>query len=519
MEYKRLIFSSLAMIVLMSSFVVAIKGLSPDDFEDREILRIDGMYINDVKQESNINLDVWIDSYHLDENMKRVYHVDSKIKGNVNRTLRFYYKQQPDYINQINHKGHYVYTYYPHEWLWESHCDIKSPVPKCDGGYLTFESFDIDQGIGSTLYPVGSGGSVFYSDGEFYGNFNSDANDRLIISDSNELSPNTTGEFTVSFWINTSGLFSGITSSGYRNVFAKGASSPHYEWWFRLYNQTATYPNRLTYTISSTNAGSTCNSYVNLDPNVWNHVVAIVDSEGSRMYMNGVLSNRNSTTCLGVFSAWDNKDHDVTTYGNSVAYSFDGYYDEIRIYNQSISEQDIISINNSGRTSNTSIDSSGLVLWINFDNSSVYDRSVFNQSVIFYNMTFAGDKYFDDMIENRDYNLANGIFHPFYSSYYNMSYDIYTYYEDAESSYSEPSSFFFIDLTERHNLYLLILFFGVAITLLFFKQKMISSLMLLIGGFLLLASGVHILIVLVPFLSAIIVGGMLYGVTAWNKDS
>jgi hypothetical protein len=121
---------------------------------------------------------------------------------------------------------------------------------------------------------------------------------------------------------------------------------------------------------------------------------------------------------------------------------------------------------------------------------------------------------FYSLISDQDYSYTDGVinFNIIDSSFYlNISYDVYYQDEQYESEYTNTDSFWNIDLTERHNLYFMIFYFIVAIGLIFVKYRVPAAFMLLIGGFLLLFSGVHFMIALVPLLAAVVVGGMLYG--------
>lgn len=108
--------------------------------------------------------------------------------------------------------------------------------------------------------------------------------------------------------------------------------------------------------------------------------------------------------------------------------------------------------------------------------------------------------------DNIDYYQSNSIFNIINTSYYyfNITYERYYYYDQHDSSITDINSFFNIDLSLRRNLYLLILYFFVAVSLIFFKLKKLSAFMFLCGGFLLIFSGIHLLIALVPIVAAII---------------
>ncbi len=68
----------------------------------------------------------------------------------------------------------------------------------------------------------------------------------------------------------------------------------------------------------------------------------------------------------------------VTQIGNHNSRFMKGGIDEIRIYNRTLKSEDITEIHNSGRTSNSSLNSTGLVAWYSFNEGSgsiLHDKS------------------------------------------------------------------------------------------------------------------------------------------------
>ena len=57
-----------------------------------------------------------------------------------------------------------------------------------------------------------------------------------------------------------------------------------------------------------------------------------------------------------------------------------GYGDEIRWYNRSLSQSEITQIYNSGRKANSSLPTTGLVLWLPLNEGTGTDVHSFNQS-------------------------------------------------------------------------------------------------------------------------------------------
>ena len=160
MEIKNFLFIFVCLFLLVGT----VSAKSEDNFKDKEIIKFDGKYENDEKIKNKELLDVWIENYEIDKNKNRVYHVDSKIKGKVSKNLEFFYEVQPDYIDHYNHNKKYVETYYPENWYWKINCTSEE---ECTGGYLTFQSNGIIEGIGSSTYPIGITGPQWRNNSNF----------------------------------------------------------------------------------------------------------------------------------------------------------------------------------------------------------------------------------------------------------------------------------------------------------------------------------------------------------------
>lgn len=482
----------IVVIMLFISTTVLAKDLS---FINKQILKLDGMYYNDIKIQDNKDLTVWIDSYHLDNKGNRVYHVDSKEKRLVNRTLQFYYEIQPDYITQYSHKGEYVKTYTPNDWLWVPICENNENkiFPKCKGGYLTFESVNIDEGLGSTTYPINIDGATWSMNGAFAGYF--DGNNDFVETTNTNLF-NCHGSISVFAWIKPDSMYSddGDIAMKYN------PSGDNRAWLLRIANNNL----RFSSTPDGLSGGlvsATGSSNIPSNSENWIFVGATFNGTTLQVYVNGTPDDTTppETTCFY------NSTVGIEIARSRASYMFNGSIDELRIYNRLLSESEILELYNSGRAANYSLSTNELSLWLNFDNSTIIDTFGNGHNISYYDISYVGVPTYETMTKGVDYTLYESVFAPAYSSYFNITYDLYASEEQYDSSVQDTESFFYLDLDERKNLYFLIIFFGIAITLLFFRQSTMSAFMMLIGGLLLMFSGIHLLIALVPIIAAIII--------------
>lgn len=95
---------------------------------------------------------------------------------------------------------------------------------------------------------------------------------------------------------------------------------------------------------------------------------------------------------------------------------FNGTTDELRIYNRTLTQAEMLQIYNSGRTSNSSLNSSGLTLWLSFNensNGANYDKSGFGNNATYgpTDLTrFRTDGINLTLTDGTDYQLAGAIF-------------------------------------------------------------------------------------------------------------
>ena len=113
-------------------------------------------------------------------------------------------------------------------------------------------------------------------------------------------------------------------------------------------------------------------SYVN--DSLWHNVVVKTNTTNKNLsiYIDGVLIN---STGLGSLSTSGG----VFKIGYTIN-SWEGYLDEFRYYNKSLSDTEISEIYASGRSPNSSLNSTGLVLWLPLNENTGTDVHSLNQS-------------------------------------------------------------------------------------------------------------------------------------------
>jgi len=184
------------------------------------------------------------------------------------------------------------------------------------------------------------------------GAFEFDGDDEIIILDDDSLSPNTTKEFSVSFWIKPSTFT--FTGTSY-DLGCKCAIHPlskydtsnggQREWYFRLYNETAvdgvSRSKRLSFYIFNLEGGAGVGSYFqdNLKDNEWIHVVGIVNGSHTFIYKNAVL--RDSDFIFNSSIQMENGKADLRIGKLPNGGGYIGSIDELRIYNRVLNASEI----------------------------------------------------------------------------------------------------------------------------------------------------------------------------------
>jgi len=370
MEFNKIciliMFLGAIMLLLVAPFVSA-KGmidLEPAQVNlaqvlDKEyIVKESGAYFKDLKQDIPI---VWID-----KKVGTTYHVDS-IKDfdkeeNESVTLEFFYDIQPDWIAHYAHSGKFDRYYFPTQWEWESNCPTEDT---CDGGWVTFEVYNIEEGTGSSTFPIGITGPTWARDGEFYGEFNGESSN---INTSSNINLST--GFTFSVWANSNSL---DTDNGFSRRIFRGNNNFRpflgvhttgvFE--FNVANSSGTQAEILTSSVST---------------NTWYHLIGTYNSTSNNftVYLNGIFNN--TELLIGGIDDYNNSNL-VLGLASFSQGRFDGLIDEALAYNISFTPEQALTLYNNytltslGPKRTGTPSTTGLVLDINFDDFSVADVS------------------------------------------------------------------------------------------------------------------------------------------------
>jgi len=164
---------------------------------------------------------------------------------------------------------------------------------------------------------------------------------------------------SISLWLNPS-----ISDTAYRDVIFS-------DWVNREGNFVVHYNSNVLKFEYKNDTTLFSSQYNTLLPNEWNHIIIGVNNTHSLIYINGILEdsdNYNGNVFYNISQLSLGKDS--SDYGGSI--------DEVRIYNQSLSQSQITEIYNSGRIANSSLPSENLVLWYKLnagEGETAYDSS------------------------------------------------------------------------------------------------------------------------------------------------
>lgn len=113
----------------------------------------------------------------------------------------------------------------------------------------------------------------------------------------------------------------------------------------------------------------------NFTDNEWINVIGTYNSSSLNMtlYVDGIAQSSRTDATIS-----DECVDNIRINNDDGSRFFKGGLDEIRVYNQTLSSVEVLEIFNSGRTSNSSLPSEGLVLWYSFNEgtgATVFDKS------------------------------------------------------------------------------------------------------------------------------------------------
>ena len=199
------------------------------------------------------------------------------------------------------------------------------------------------------------------------------------------------GNFSVSLWVKLNNLGHGVgnhelneiwnlgnqTSMNDLSLIIRTQSSLHMNFSrFYVHNQTSGGQNNLDYCQGNTCSDIGSRSDAIWNNNQWYNIITTFNSTTMSMFIDGTLINNRSfngirgtklSDFFGIGIGWD------------YLYYTNGSIDEVRVYNDSLSQNRVNEIYNSGRVNpNPSINSTNLVMWLPFNETSgsfVYDNS------------------------------------------------------------------------------------------------------------------------------------------------
>ncbi len=183
---------------------------------------------------------------------------------------------------------------------------------------------------------------------------------------------NLTGNYSISAWIRTI-KNSSVGSKIIEQWSQSGGEGNGYPISFRtsLVNNAK----NLSMQIYNGTDGNTVISNTFIGDGIWHHFIGINNGSDLLLYLDGSFDNSNQITIIG-----DINSSEPILIGCQRTHGtcYTGGIDEVRIYNQSLTQTQISQIFNSGRQPNSSLPSDGLVLWYSFNEqtgTTVYDKS------------------------------------------------------------------------------------------------------------------------------------------------
>ena len=195
-------------------------------------------------------------------------------------------------------------------------------------------------------------------------------NQTNFVNASFSLALNLTNNFSISIWVNGNNVTGGTS----RYILTKGTSNS-FEW--SLHTDSS---NTTVFTIFNTvgNNYRSVGTSTKLLVGQWYHLSAVTNDTGSILYLNG-NSVGQSIGAVGTRETDGVSDVMVASRETpSTNLRWNGSIDEVRIYNLTLTPTQISMINNSGRFPNSTLPSTGLVLWYPFNENNgnvTYDQS------------------------------------------------------------------------------------------------------------------------------------------------
>ena len=360
MQYKNLVIISLMVFLLIG--IVSAEGFSDinkikdtpikDKYIDKEIIKSDGIYVNNIKITNKKDARVYIDKKVGD-----VYHVDSDHdfdkKNNESVLLEFYYEIQPDSIAHFTHSGKFDRYYFPSQWDWENDCEGEI----CSGGWVTIEVFNVERGYGSSTFPIGITGPTWARQGQDYGVFNRAPS--VSFSPLSEI--NSSNNFSISFFakdndISLEGIFANNFNAA--NKFSITTSN-----------------SVLSISFSQDDSIFLGNASGLTTRGEWYNAIYVYNGSDGKLYINNILQS-------GRVVKYHNALLNARLGGNAgTSIRYNGSIDEVLIYNRSLSTAEITKLYANYSVTATGIKRTGvhstygLIFDMDFDDFSLADKS------------------------------------------------------------------------------------------------------------------------------------------------
>ncbi len=203
-------------------------------------------------------------------------------------------------------------------------------IPRAENGLIAYLPFDnsLNDVSGKNNNAVFGGSSISYLQG-ISGNC-------IDVSDSNFVripsfnSLNGAGEFTLSFWAKRKN-----TNGGDRIYLIDKAES--FRVWFRSNGDSYQ-----GFVFNETSSGQADTWYKNIKNTSWHHYMLVYDGSFIRLFLDG-SEIKGETRCPAAFSGNIRNVSGDLFIGASASgtYNFEGYIDELKIYNRALSEQEL----------------------------------------------------------------------------------------------------------------------------------------------------------------------------------
>ena len=235
--------------------------------------------------------------------------------------------------------------------------------------------------------------------------------------------------FTISFWVNYTNDFYlpdltlMLNRGGWDTPvqgFLIGFAGAKYE--VQYVNQSGDQGSTGTCDVAGSDSGQTIHRWTNFAAR-WNGTMFGVYVNGSLCATTAAISGEFNQT-LHEFQIGAGNFSSVGSNG------LDGSIDEVRIYNISLSNAQISEIFTSGRMANSSLPSTGLILWLSmneYSGTNVIDKSLksFNGTLIDYNPTNAVNYFYNN--DGRNNTLTSPTDYQLTSNQFRLSNAIYSY--------------------------------------------------------------------------------------------